>query len=208
MGFFAILIFSLVLVGGNLINKSENNQVEKKKIEVVANKPAGTKPAIKEITPEPVKEEIIPEPVKEEIIPEPVKEEIIPEPVKEEIIPEPVKEEIIPEPVKEEVKELDDLEESGTNYLRLVLYIIGGFLVALTGMYFFSRKRNSTPSSIQPETTEPQPAEEEVQPETTEPQPAEEEVQPETTEPQPVEEEVQPETTEEQKTEEDENNNK
>ena len=206
MSFFAILIFSVLVVGGTLFEKSEDNQAEKKEIEVVANKPIETKP---------VKEEITPEPVKEEITPEPVKEEITPELVKEEITPEPVKEEITPEPVKEVAKELDDSEDLGTNYLRLVLYIIGGLLAASTGMYFFSRKRNSTPQNFQPETIKPQPVEEEVQPETTEPQPETTEPQPETTEPQPettepqsVEEEVQLETTEEQKTEEDEKNKK
>ena len=167
MGFFAILILSVLVVGGNLLDKTKDNQVEKKKIEVIVNKPIETRPAIKEITPEPVKKEITPEPVKEEIT---------------------------PEPVKEVAKELDDLEDPGTNYLRLVLYIIGGLLVTLTGMYFFSRKRNSTPLNIQPESIEPQPAEEEAQPETIEPQPAEKVVQSE--------------TTEEEKTEEEENNNK
>ena len=133
----------------------------------------------------------------------------------------PIKE-VTPEAVKEEVKKLDSLEDSKTNYWRLVLYIIGGILFVLTGMYFFSRKRNGTQSSIQPEnteqqpveeenqpeTTEQQPVEEEIQPETTEQQPVEEEIQPETTEQQPVEEEIQPETTEQQPVEEDENNKK
>ena len=110
MGFFTILIFGLIVVGGNLSYKPENNNIKKEKIEVVTNKIIETKPTIKKIKPEPVKEEIKPEPVKEEIK---------------------------PEPVKEKSKELNDLKDSETNYLRLVLYIIAGILVVITGMYFF-----------------------------------------------------------------------
>jgi len=179
MGFLTVLFFGLLVIGGSLIDSPKDNQVKTKIIEVVANKSIETKAPIKEITPEAVKEEVTPEAVKEEVTPEAVKEEVTPEAVKEEVTP---------EAVKEEVKKSDSLEDSKTNYWRLVLYIIGGILLVLTGMYFFSRKRNSTQSSIQPETTEQQPVEEEIQPETTEQQPVEEEIQPETTEQQPVEE--------------------
>ncbi len=181
MSIFAILIVSFSLVvGGNLIDKSKDSKVEREKIEVVANTSVEKKPTVQEITPEPkvpepVKEEIALEPVKEEIIPEPVKEEIVLEPVKEEIVLEPVKEEITPEPVKEEVKKIDNSEDSGTNYFRLVLYIISGILVVLTGMYFFSKTRKSISPSTQPETTEPKTVEEEAQPETTEPKTVEDE---------------------------------
>ena len=172
MSIFAILIVSFSLVvGGNLIDKSKDSKVEREKIEVVANTSVEKKPTVQEITPEPK----VPEPVKEEIALEPVKEEIIPEPVKEEIVLEPVKEEITPEPVKEEVKKIDNSEDSGTNYFRLVLYIISGILVVLTGMYFFSKTRKSISPSTQPETTEPKTVEEEAQPETTEPKTVEDE---------------------------------
>jgi hypothetical protein len=198
---FILVILGLLLFEGSSVYKSKNNDAETKKIEAVVDKTADVKPTIKDNKPKPVKEEIKAEPVKEEIKAEPVKEETKAEPVKEETKAEPVKEETKAEPVKEEtkaepvkevVKDLDISKDTEKNYFRLVLYVIGGILVALSGLYFFSRKQNNSELNIQSETTEAQPTEE-VQSETTEAQPTEE---------------VQSETTEAQPTEEDENNNK
>ena len=149
MSIFTILLVSFLLVGENLIEKNRNNEVEKKKIEIVANKSIDTNL---------------------------------------------VKEEVSPEPVKEVLKELDNAEDSGTNYLRLVFYIIGVILVSLMGMYYFLRKGNSTLPGIKPDNMEEPQSVEEVQADKTE-------------EPQSVEE-VQAETTEPKQIDEDENNNK
>mgnify|MGYP001388998597 CR=1 FL=1 len=215
MGFLSFLILSLLVVKGIGNNLPQIKDIEKKKIEVVSNKTLETKPTIQEVKPELVKEETKPELIKEE-----VKSEL----VQEETKPEPIKEETKPEPVKEEKKELDSLEDLETNYLRLALYIIAGILAVLTGMYFFSRKRNNVLPNTQSDTTEPQLTEEKVQSDITEPQLTEEEVQsditepqptepqptePQPTEPQPTEEEVQSDTTEPQPSPgEDEKNNK
>ena len=216
MGFFAILILGTIIIGGVLTEKVSDNQVLKKETGIVIEKTVQKKQIIQEIKPtveikpEPVKEEIKSELVKEEIKPEAVKEEIKselvkegikPEPVKEEIKPEPVKEEIKPEPVKEKLENLSSSENSTTSYFRLILYIIGGIFVTLSGLYFFSNRRSKQPSAsivdnnesdikpnIDQETQEEQPVEEESQPETQEEQPVEEESQPETQEVQPVKE--------------------
>ena len=150
------------------------------------------------------------------------------------IKPEPVKEEIKPEPVKSVTQEPDTQKDSETSYFRLILYIIGGILVAFTGLYFFSSRRSSqsaiskvdadrkdieeniTPETQEEQPVEEQPVEEPPQPETQEepPQPEtqEEPPQPETQEepPQPEiqEEPPQPETQEEPSVDEDGNNNK
>ena len=115
------------------------------------------------------------------------------------------------EPTQEKIKEIDDVEQPGTSWLKLILYILGPILIVVTGKYFFTRQHNKTTlkttpnlfrenlkKEIQTDTTEDQPVQEEVQTEATEDQPAQEEVQAETTEDQPVQEEVQAETTEDQ----------
>ena len=207
MGFLSLLILSLLVVKGIGNNLPQIKDIEKEKIEVVSNKTLETKPTIQEVKPELVKEEKKPELIKEE-----VKSEL----VQEETKPEPIKEETKPEPVKEEKKELDSLEDLETNYLRLALYIIAGILAVLTGVYFFSRKRNNvlpnTQSDIkEPQPTEPQPTEPQpTEPQPTEPQPTEPQpTEPQPIEPQPTEEEVQSDTTEPQPGPgEDEKNNK
>ena len=193
MGFFFVLFLSLVVTNGNILNLPNDLQVLKQKTEVVVNKTPETKSTVQEIKPEPVKEEIKPEPVKEEIKPEPVKEETKPEPVKEETKP---------EPVKSVTQELDTQKDSGTSYFRLILYIIGGTLVAFTGLYFFSSRRNSQ-SAISKVDADRKDIEENITPETYEEQPVEEPSQPET-----QEEPSQPETQEEPSADEDGNNNK
>ena len=57
---------------------------------------------------------------------------------------EEVKEEVKPEAqaAAEESKEIDSSEDSGTNYLRLALYIFGSILVISTGIYFYLRQRD------------------------------------------------------------------
>ena len=120
----------------------------------------------------------------------------------QEIKPEPVKEETKPEPVKSVTQELDTQKDSGTSYFRLILYIIGGTLVAFTGLYFFSSRRNSQ-SAISKVDADRKDIEENITPETYEEQPVEEPSQPET-----QEEPSQPETQEEPSADEDGNNNK
>ena len=203
MSIFFVLFLSLVVTNGSLLDVPKDLQVFKKKTEVVVNKTPETKPTVQVIKPEPVKEEIKPELVKEVIKPELVKEEIKPKPVKEEIKP---------EPVKSVTQEPDTQKDSETSYFRLILYIIGGILVAFTGLYFFSSRRSSQSAiskvdadrkdieeNITPETQEEQPVEEQP----VEEQPVEEPPQPET-----QEEPPQPETQEEPSVDEDGNNNK
>jgi len=211
MSIFFVLFLSLVVTNGSLLDVPKDLQVFKKKTEVVVNKTPETKPTVQVIKPEPVKEEIKPELVKEVIKPELVKEEIKPELVKEEIKPKPVKEEIKPEPVKSVTQEPDTQKDSETSYFRLILYIIGGILVAFTGLYFFSSRRSSQ-SAISKVDADRKDIEENITPETQEEQPVEEPPQPETQEepPQPEtqEEPPQPETQEEPSVDEDGNNNK
>ena len=216
MSIFFVLFLSLVVTNGSLLDVPKDLQVFKKKTEVVVNKTPETKPTVQVIKPEPVKEEIKPELVKEVIKPELVKEEIKPELVKEEIKPKPVKEEIKPEPVKSVTQEPDTQKDSETSYFRLILYIIGGILVAFTGLYFFSSRRSSQSAiskvdadrkdieeNITPETQEEQPVEEQPVEEPPQPETQEEPPQPET-----QEEPPQPETQEEPSVDEDGNNNK
>ena len=155
MSYLAIIIFSFLVVGGTLVEKSQDNQEETKKIEVAVKKPVETKPAKEEVTPEPVKEEVTPEPIKEEAKAD-------------------------PEPIKKDA----NTDESTNDYLKFIMYIIAGIAAIFAGWYFFSNKRNTqslTSSTVddaikdsevvyQTETTEPQPVEEEVQTETTESQ--------------------------------------
>ena len=166
MGFFFVLFLSLVVTNGNILNLPNDLQVLKQKTEVVVNKTPETKSTVQEIKPEPVKEETKPEPVKEETK---------------------------PEPVKSVTQELDTQKDSGTSYFRLILYIIGGTLVAFTGLYFFSSRRNSQ-SAISKVDADRKDIEENITPETYEEQP--------------VEEPSQPETQEEPSADEDGNNNK
>ena len=166
MGFFAILILGTIIIGGVLTEKDSDNQVLKKETGIVIEKTVQKKQIIQEIKPT---------------------VEIKPEPIKEEIKSEPVKEEIKPEPVKEKLENLSSSENSTTSYFRLILYIIGGIFVTLSGLYFFSNRRSKQPSAsivdnkesyikpnIDQETQEEQPVEEESQPETQEVQPVKE----------------------------------
>ena len=185
MGIIAAIFLGILVIGGGLNRSSDDTT--KETTQVIANKSKEIKPIKEEIKPEPIKEEIKPEPIKEEVKPEPVREEIKPEPIKEEIKSEPVKEEVKPEPIKEE-----------TSYFRLILYIIGIILLALSGWYFFSNRRSSG-SAINTVDNDKKDIEEKIQTENQEYQSTEEPTQ---------EEPTQEETQEPRTSEEDENNNK
>ena len=195
--FIAIIVG--VLAYGNLVDRSENNKQEEKKIQINETKPQEVKSSIivsktEPKNQEPIKEEIKPEPTKQE----PIKEEIKPEPteqepIKEEIKPEPteqepIKEEIKPELIQEDIKERDSTNETGTSWLRLALYILGPVFFVLIIKYVYTRLRNDPLSKsssnyfrnkfkeeIQTDNTEQQPAQEEIQTDNTEQQPAQEE---------------------------------
>ena len=197
-------IFGAFIVGN--IDKTNTTQEKKETAQVNSEKNAKNKSVIFEAKPEPK----TPEPIKEEIKPEPktlepIKEEIKPEPIKEEAKPEPIKEEIKPEPKttepkEEAVQEIDNLNEQGTSWLKLALYILGPLLAIVIGKNLYNRiKNNSSPSSasnyMRKEFKEEEnPAQEEVHSDTT-------------TEENPAQEEVHSDTTTEQETTEEEDNN-
>ncbi len=106
---------------------------------------------------------------------------------------------------QEESKEIDSPKDSGTNYLRLALYIFASILVISLGAYFYFRQRDNSPSRSVTRTSdsprrdfekeavvEPQveqPTEEEVKSEPQEEQSTKEEVKSEPQEEQPPEDE-------------------
>ena len=47
---------------------------------------------------------------------------------------------------QEESKEIERTKDSGTNYLRLALYLFGSILIISTGAYFYFRQRDNLPS--------------------------------------------------------------
>ena len=59
--------------------------------------------------------------------------------------PEPVQ----PEPVQpEKASELNiDINEEGTSWINIILYILGAIAVIVSGMYFFTRKQSTSPLS-------------------------------------------------------------
>ena len=89
---------------------------------------------------------------------------------------------------QEESKEIENSKDSGTNYLKLALYLFGTILVISTGAYFYFRQRDNLSSrsvtrkpdsprrdlrkEVVAEPQEEQPTQEEVKPE-----PQEEQVQ-------------------------------
>ena len=106
---------------------------------------------------------------------------------------------------QEASKEIENSKETGTNYLRLALYIFGSILIISIGTYFYFRQRDNLSSSSVTRTpdsprrgfrkevvTEPQEeqlTEEQVKSEPQEEQPTEEEVKSEPQEEQPTEDE-------------------
>ena len=104
---------------------------------------------------------------------------------------------------QEESKEIDSSKDSGTNYLRLALYIFGSILVISIGAYFYFRQRDNSSSRSATRTPDSfrRDFRKEVVVEPQEEKPTEEEVKPEPQEEQSTEEEVKPEPQEEQSTE-------
>ena len=47
---------------------------------------------------------------------------------------------------QEESKEIESSKDSGTNYLRLALYLFGSILVISTGAYFYFKQRDNSSS--------------------------------------------------------------
>ena len=106
---------------------------------------------------------------------------------------------------QEESKEIESSKDSGTNYLRLALYLFGSILIISSGAYLYFRQRDNsssrsatrTPDSprrdfrkeVVVEPQEEQPTEEEVKSESQEEQPTKEEVNSEPQEEQPSEDE-------------------
>jgi len=106
---------------------------------------------------------------------------------------------------QKESKEIDSSKNSGTNYLRLALYIFASILVISLGAYLYFRQRDNSPSrsvtrtpdsprrdfrkEAVVESQDQQPTEEEVKSEPQEEQPTEEEVKSEPQEEQPPEDE-------------------
>ena len=106
---------------------------------------------------------------------------------------------------QKESKEIDSSKDTGTNYLRLALYIFASILVISLGAYLYFRQRDNSPSrsatrtpdsprrdfrkEVIAEPQEEQPTQEEVKPEPQEEQPTEEEVKSEPQEEQPSEDE-------------------
>ena len=174
-------IFGAFIVGN--IDKTNTTQEKKETAQVNSEKNVKNKSAIFEAKPEPK-------------TPEPIKEEAKPEPIKEEIKPEPK----TTEPKEEAVQEIDNLNEQGTSWLKLALYILGPLLAIVIGKNLYNRiKNNSSPSSasnyMRKEFKEEEnPAQEEVHSDTT-------------TEENPAQEEVHSDTTTEQETTEEEDNN-
>ena len=106
---------------------------------------------------------------------------------------------------QEESKEIESSKDSGTNYLRLALYLFGSILIISSGAYFYFRQRDNSSSrsatrapdiprrdfrkEVVVEPQEEQPTEEEVKSESQEEQPTKEEVNSEPQEEQPSEDE-------------------
>ena len=199
MAFFFLFVFGALVVE-NTTNMSASTSVEVEKVQVETNKVVEKKSPLIEVKSEqkklePIKKELKPEPKKQE----PIKEEVkltpkVQEPIKEEVKTLEKKADPIKEEIKSEtVKEIDSPDETGTSWLKLVLYIMGPILIIVLGKNLYSRIKNNSLSNKQNDYMRKE---------------FKEKIQPETTEQQPTEEEAQPETTEQQPTEEDESNNK
>ena len=197
------------------------NPKQKTTNEITAEKQADIKTPKKVVKPIPKP----PEPIKKEIKVKIKKPELIKEEVKAEVKQPDPKKEIIKEEPKVELQKLEteDIKanESESNYLKIILYIVGAIAAIFGGFYLFSNRGNSKPTNstvetarkdieenYQPETQEQEPAQEETQTETQEQEPAQEETQTETQQQEPAQEETQTETQEQQSTEDEENNNK
>ena len=104
---------------------------------------------------------------------------------------------------QEESKEIESSKDSGTNYLRLALYLFGSILIISSGAYLYFRQRDNSSSRSATRTPDSPRRDfrKEVVVEPQEEQPTEEEVKSEPQEEQPTEEEVKSEPQEEQQSE-------
>ena len=228
MPFFLVLVGLIYYSGGVDLLKTHKQETV---IEAIAAK------SVKEVKsvpkqPEPVKEEVKveikqPDPIKEEVKVEIKQSELIKEEVQAEIKkPAPIEQVKKEEPkvvLKETVTEEAKVDETESNYLKIILYIVGAIAAIFGGFYFFSNRggadsqtassrvdtaRRDIEENYQPESQE-QPVQEETPQEPQEPQPSQEETPQETQETHPSQEETQIETQDQQQsTEDDENNNK
>ena len=210
-----LLIVSIVVYNTGLVDKVKNSKQETT-AEVIAPK-VEAKTTIEDVKITQTQPELIKEEVKAEI----KQPEIIKEEVKAEIKqPEPIKE-ATKEGSKIEQEETIKVDQNESNYLRIILYVVGAIAAIFGGFYYFSNRgssqsvsstvdttRRDIEESYHPESGEQQPVQEESQTETQEQQPAQEESQTETQEQQPAQEETQTENTEPHPSEKDENNNK
>ena len=139
MGLFFALIFSFLIVEN--INKDAKKVQNIEKTIKVKTDTSKLEPIKKEIKLEPKE----PEPIKEIAKVEPKE----PEPIKEIAKVEPkepklIREELKSVPIKEENKEIINLDNPETNWVKFALYALGSILVVITGTYFYLRQRNNS----------------------------------------------------------------
>ena len=211
MGLFLALFIGF-LVAGNISDKSNKIQ-EDKKIQTNVIKTTKNKSTIAKVKTQSEKSKSIVETTKadpkkiepniEEVKVEPKKiestiKEVITESKKiestiEEVITEskkiePIVKEEKTELIKQEANDVNNLDDPGTSWFRLLLYILSPILVIVLGKYLYNKMRKITSSShkadymrtefkteAQPDTTEQQSTQEEAQPDTTEQQSTQEE---------------------------------
>ena len=125
MGLFFALIFSFLIV--------ENINKDAKKVQNIE-KTIKVKTDTSKL--EPIKKEIKLEPKE----PEPIKEIAKVEPKE----PKLIREELKSVPIKEENKEIINLDNPETNWVKFALYALGSILVVITGTYFYLRQRNNS----------------------------------------------------------------
>ena len=177
------LIIGIIVVEGVLPNSKKT--VQNKTInQTTTDKTIKTKLAVPEFkiepnAPEVTKTEVILKPKELEVIKTEAKPEVKkPAQIKQEAKieskePELVKNETQLAPVEEEIKKIENFNDPGTEWLKLVLYVLGALLVIGSGTYFYKRIKNNAPSGssndymrrkfkeeTQAETIEEQPAEE------------------------------------------------
>ena len=139
MPFAIILIVGLVVYNTGVIDKVKKSKKETV-AEIVTQEPPKQKPSIQEVTPVPKQ----PEPVKEEVKveikqPEPIKEEVKAEIKQAEPAQEVVKEEPTAEQEQTTTEKIK-IEETESNYLKIILYIVGAIATIFGGFYFFSNR--------------------------------------------------------------------
>ena len=188
MGLFLALLIGFLVVEN--ISDESNTIQEKEKIQTNATKTTKNKSTITEVKTQSKKSKSIVETKKTEpkkIEPkkiEPIIEEVKVKPKKTEPIIEEVKvkpkkiepivEEEKTELIKQEANDINNLDDPGTSWFRLLLYILSPIFVIVLGKYLYNKMRKNTSSShkadymrtefkteTQPDTTEQQSAQEE-----------------------------------------------